>query len=475
MNPNNPSPTVPPLSTLNQVLQVVPLAPVPIQPVVRPRPRFPKRLIYTIVLVAIIVIFGGLVSKFILPLLGGGSSSQNASLIWWGLFEDQSSVNSLIAAYQKDHPNVKIEYKLQSQPDYRERLTSSLNKGTGPDIYTLHNTWVPMLKKYLYPIPEKVMSTEDFLQTFYPVASSDLILGKQILAIPLQFDSLALYINDEIFQTYNKPIPQTWDEVKQTAKELTLRDENGVIRQAGIAMGTTQNVDYWQEIVGLLMYQNKVDFKNPAKDPTAVALDYYSRFSREDKVWDGTQPSSTIAFAGGRVAMYFAPASRIAEIKQQNPSLRFRVVTAPQLPKQTPTDPNVFYSTYWAHGVWSESRQKDAAWEFLKFMTSRESLLALGKKSVYPRRDMQDELKNDPLLGAFALQGQEAKSWYLSSRTFDGATGINSRLSILFEDAINSINAKKKAESVLADLATGIIEIFADWGLIPRPAATPKK
>ncbi|RPJ69005.1 MAG: hypothetical protein EHM20_16865 [Alphaproteobacteria bacterium] len=63
-----------------------------------------------------------------------GGFSQT-TLTYWGLWEPEVVYATVIADYQTKHPNVKIEYKKQSQIQYRERLQAALARDTGPDIF----------------------------------------------------------------------------------------------------------------------------------------------------------------------------------------------------------------------------------------------------------------------------------------------------------------------------------------------------
>src|SRR3972149_6732079 len=113
---------------------------------------------------------------------------------------------------------------MQSHQDYRERLTNSLAKGEGPDIFRFHNSWVPMFRKELDYLPPSVMSPSEYSQTFYPVVTSGLTSGTGMVGIPLEYDGLVLYINQDIFDQNAKSPPTTWDDLRQTAISLTKKD-----------------------------------------------------------------------------------------------------------------------------------------------------------------------------------------------------------------------------------------------------------
>src|SRR3990170_2259055 len=192
-----------------------------------------------------------------------GLPGKEIALTYWGLWEPNAVMQDVIDEYVLDHPNVKIEYVQQSHKDYRERLQSALAKGEGPDIFRFHNTWVPMLNDDLDAVPADVYSASDFQETFYPTAARDLRRGASFVGIPLETDGLALFYNKEIFKTAGKIPPTTWEDLRKTAFDLTIRDSQGRIQRAGVALGTTGNVDHWPDILGLMMLQNGANLSDP--------------------------------------------------------------------------------------------------------------------------------------------------------------------------------------------------------------------
>lgn len=467
-----PPPTIPPANP-GSTEQAQPSSPQPAQTQTTtppaPKKGFPK-VLKVLGVVLLLIVLTVAVYKFIVPMFGGGTSSE---ITWWGLWEDETIVAPLIAEYE-EKTGVKVNYVKQSQQDYRERLTNALAKGEGPDIFRFHNSWVPMLKQELDTIPASVMSTADFSQTFYTVASSDLALGSGFAGIPLEYDAITLFINEDIFSSGGKTAPTTWDDLRQTAIELTTKDEREVITQAGVALGRTENVDHWQEILGLMMLQNGASLSRPTGPLAEDALSFYTVFSGVDGVWDETLPPSTISFASGKVAMYFAPSWRAFEISQQNPNLNFKTYPVPQLPKASDSEPDITYATYWVEGVWARSENKETAWDFLKFISEKSSLEKLYQNASkvrsfgepYPRRDMASLLSNHPVLGSIISLAPDADSWYLASRTFDGPTGINSQLSSYFEDAINAINGGTAPAKALETASQGVSQVLTQYGVI---------
>ena len=423
-----------------------------------------KKLFFAI---ALIIILGGgalLVMKFkptnVTDLFG-----KKGEIVWWGLYLDEVDLAPLIQEYQDDNPNVKVTYIKQSPIDYRERLTNALASGNGPDIFEMHNSWPAMFRNELATLPSSIMERHEFAQTFYPIIVSDLTLGGEIVGMPLEYDAIALYINEDIFAAGAKQPPETWDELRQLAIDLTQKGEGGKLGQMGIAMGTLDNVDHWPEVIALMMLQNKVNLAKPTGISATSALAYYHLILKDNR-WNDTLPSSTISFARGNIAMYFGPARRAFEIVQTNPGLKFKTVPLPQLPKETPGDLDFSYTTYWAQGVWEKSTNKEASWEFLRYLSTKESLEKLDQsislrtnlKRLSPRVDSAFSYVKDPILGSIVGLVASAKSWYLADETHDGSTGINSQVNEIYKGIVNS----KKASSSAVD---SIFSLLSKYGM----------
>src|SRR3989344_6434999 len=271
-------PTTPPQNIYQTIPPVGP-APVPTaeKPMVPPSPK--RKISKKSLMIAGGILLFVIFLVLIIRAFTGGGVNPTGEITWWGLWEEESTVAPLIAEYQTKNPKVKITYIKQSQQDYRERLTNAQAKGTGPDIFRFHNSWVPMFRQELDALPTEIIPAAEYSQTFYPVAASDLTYGAGIVGIPLMYEGLALFINENIFSAAGKAPPTTWDELRTTALELTVKDEDGAIVRSGVALGRTENVDHWQEILGLMMLQNGVRLSNPTGKLAEDAITFFTIFS----------------------------------------------------------------------------------------------------------------------------------------------------------------------------------------------------
>ena len=429
--------------------------------------------------------FSALNLKFLIPVLfvfliglagflfwrrPSSSPSEIVEIKYWGLWEPSSVMEGVIAEFEKLHPNIKVSYEQQSIIDYRQRLQSALASGRGPDVFRFHNTWLPMFVNDLDPVPLSVMDTATFEATFYPTVKQSLRYGINYYGVPLMVDTLSLFYNKDIFATAQVAAPKTWDEFRQVANSLTVRDETGRIQVAGAAMGVTSNVDHWSDILGLMMLQNGVRMDEPYDEIAEQALQFFMVFPKDDRVWDETLPSSTLAFAGGKLAMYFGPSWRIINIREINPDLNFGVALVPQLPQSSIEGKPIAWASYWVEGVSTRSVCKQETWEFVKYLAERETLERIYQAgsqthyigALYPRLDMASLLSDDPLLAPFIEQASYAQSWYLCSRTFDN--GINDAIIKYFEDAVNK-SLRGENSQLITTVSDGVASVLSKYGI----------
>jgi len=466
---------VPPSPTPTEAPSVAATTP-PASVAPRPSNPWPKRFLAIALVLVLIVgaVFGG---KYIYSLVG---ASKEVTITYWGLWENDAIIKPTIDAFEAKNPKIKVQYVKQSQKQYRERLQAAIDRGEGPDVFRFHNTWVPMLYTQLATVPETIMTAVEFKNTFYPVASGDLVAGNTIYGLPLMIDGLGLYYNEDLFAKagITNP-PSTWEELLTIVPKIA-KLENNTFAVSAIALGTTNNVENYSDIVATMMMQNGADLTKPTSTEATEALTFYEKFATpQDPVytWNETMDNSIYAFASGKVAMILAPSWRAFDIYGINPNLRFKIASIPQLPGNT-----VNWASYWVEGVSNKSKYQPQAWEFLKFLTSKEGstiMYSEAQKSrklfgePYARVELGDTLKSDPYVGAFISEAPTAKSFPLASRTFDN--GLNDKMIVYLQDAINGkSNGSSEAER-LTTMAAGFRQVLSTYGLITNTATTPTK
>jgi multiple sugar transport system substrate-binding protein len=392
--------------------------------------------------------------------------SEQVFLEYWGLWEPTEVMGSVISDFENENPGIKIKYVQQSSIDYRERLQTAMLEGSGPDLFRFHASWVPMLNSSLSPIPTSVVTATDFKNNYYPVVSEQLVSEGQYVGLPLMYDGLVLYYNEDILATASETPPKTWPELRTLAVKLTVPSASG-IQRGGLAIGNATNIDHFSDILATLILQNGGNLSDAASVETRDALLFYTNFQIADKVWDETLPNSTVAFARGDVAMMFAPSWRAHEIKALNPDLKFSTSSMPQLS----ADEKIAWSSYWAEGISSNSDNKDHAAVFLKYLNNKEVLRKLFSDAskvrtfgeIYPHIDMADELAEDKVINSILEDAIYSQSGYMNSFTHDN--GINDQTIEYFKVAVDALIDGEDVGDIQASLDLGIKQVLKQYGI----------
>lgn len=381
---------------------------------------------------------------------------RSITLKYWRVFEGRDAFNKIINRYNKMHPNINIKYRKLRYDNYREELLNAMAEDKGPDIFSIHNTWMNEYKSKISPMPETVtigrlvtkgtvkketvlekktkdtMSTKELERKFIDVVYDDVVIrdnkGQQrIYGLPFSVDTLALYYNKDLLNNAGivNP-PQYWDrKFQKTVKKLTKQDSKGKIIQSGVAMGGGDNIERATDILSVLMMQNGANMmtgnKNVTFDefsgsynPGLEALRFYTDFSNPAKevyCWNDNLDKSLKTFMEGKAAMMFGYSYHLPTIKSQAPKLNFNISKLPQINNSSR---KVNYANYWIEVVSQKSSEKDAAWDFLSFATQKDQAKTYLEKTNKPTalRDLIEEQKKDKEIGIFAEQLLTVKSWY---------------------------------------------------------------
>ena len=420
--------------------------------------------------IGIVIIF---LVIMIIGFLGRGTQKNNTTLTYWGLWDDTPQITELIKEYQAQHPGVTINYVMMDGKDsYRQRLLARYEKNTGPDIFRYHNTWVPELSGILAPAPASIMTADQMAKVYYPVIAKNLVVNNNVVGLPLGIDGLVLVYNKKaLSQAGVATAPTDWDSLIDTAKKLTVKNQQGQLEFSGIAMGTAENVEHFSDVIGGMFLQNGVQLSAIKGNQNAISVfDAYSAFAMPpNDTWNETMPNSLVAFANEKVAMIFVPYWQLEVIRHLNPDLDIGVAPFPKV--RGGSEKGI--ASYWVEGVSAKSANKQVAWDFLRFLSSKESLeklAALDKKSgrtmpsrPYPRIDMASMIVQDPYMGPVIQQAPNYDSMPLISRTYDGGSngqgGLNDGLVAYLKDAVNSILYGGSSAAAVDTFAQGVEQI----------------
>ena len=394
-----------------------------------------KKLLLVIGAILLIATIGGVIFAIINKDDSTDLTNNSAiSITYWGLWEPPEVMASLISDYEKENPNVKINYVRKSFSQYETSLSNQLAQPASPDIVRIHNTWTPMLQKYLTPMPSNVMTLSTYTSTFYGTAKEAFSgTDGQIYAIPLEVDSLLMFYNKDLFEKEGiESPPENWDDLVDIAKQLT-KTSDDTITQAGAAIGSINNIRHADEILALLYLQNGADVIDGttidlSDDKFIKAIGFYTDFINTHKVWNDGFGDDLQMFIDGKLGIMFAPSWRVFDIMKSNPNINFDVAPMPQaIGVELDSSNAVQLASYWGEAVSKNSKNKDVAWDFIRFLSEKEQMQKFYANSIqYDQRafgepcsriDLSSSLNSSPYVNVIMSTAPRMKQIPLLDKT----------------------------------------------------------
>lgn len=357
---------------------------------------------------------------------------QPLTLEFWGIDDKSVVFSSLLDDFYQLYPQIRIVYSQKDAHNYEEELIRAFAADNAPDIFMLPAKWLPLHFDKISPLEFDKQFNLKRIRELYPQAiETTLVFDNKIYGLPLYFDTLGLYYNQDIFDSLNiASSPATWEEVIRLVPRLRKIDRAGNITRAAIALGTSNNIKWAANILSTLMMQydspmvdlqkKKVVFEeiseinNRRLSAGEEALKFYARFSdvREPiYTWNREMPEALQAFCYGKTAMFIGYSQDRQLIKKIAPHLNFRVA---ELPFVKEVDKKINNALIMALTVSRKSKSPFYSWEFIKFLNNKDSAekYFLQTKKLPFLRDLIVLYQNDAEVGNFISQLLVSRTWY---------------------------------------------------------------
>src|SRR4051812_17355444 len=139
-----------------------------------------------------------------------------------------SIVKNIIADYEKQHKDVKVETEILSPDQYRDKLKVLASSNELPDVGM---TWSDgFIQPYvqgdmLEPLDDVVNGDPALKDAFIPGVKESYAVDGKTYGLPLELNISYVFYNKEIFKKYNLEVPKTFEEYKNVVKTLA---KNGV-------------------------------------------------------------------------------------------------------------------------------------------------------------------------------------------------------------------------------------------------------
>lgn len=405
-----------------------------------------------------------LASVISLPPLASAQQKEVRWGQWKGTEVGEKFMGELKAAFEKDHPDIKLVPVDSPFTGFHDRAIVLHQAKKLPDVLLVQVDWVAEFADLgmIEPLDERIAKEPKEFFANIPVTFHQKWKGKQYY-LPIESGAVALFYNTDLFKAAGlSGPPKTWDEFAEYARKLTNPEKRQFAVTATLQGEPPTNMTY--DIYPLLL-QNGAKIIDPATNkavfnsPEGVAaIEWYVERVNKDKVsvpgvLSNGEKEKRANFASGNVAMMFEGPWGVAIQRQLNPNLQYDI--AP-LPKGKTTGTMVRGSL---NTITSQAQDKDAAWTFMRWLSGPKGIemWAKGTGGFPARTDVsnQDWFKERKLFQAFVTQMglPNAESPFLG---MPNAVQMNK---VMTTEVQNVVQGKKSAKQALDDAA-------AEWNKV---------
>jgi multiple sugar transport system substrate-binding protein len=383
---------------------------------------------------------------------GEKASTDGKTTIKYGYWDKKQEplMESLVAEFNKENPDIKVKLELTPYDQYFTKLDAAATGGSLPDVFWMNG---PNFVKYasnemIEPIDDYI-SDENLDLSPYPKGLLGLYqYSEKTFALPKDYDTIGLWYNKKLFDEAGVAYPDNsweWEDLVAAAKKLT--DPSKGVYGIGASIADSQ-ASYFNTILlndGYIISDDKKE--SGFDDPNTIEgiQLYHDLIYKHEVSPTHAQMETTDAnamFVSGKAAMIFQASYMIPEFKSNEYTKENAdVAVLPKMKKRS----NVIHGL--GNVIAANSEHKDAAWKFVKFLSSEKAATIQAEAGIIPAYEgTQDAwVKATPEfnLQAFLDMAEVSEPYPVSKDTSKWGTIIQDNLAKAWSNQLTVEEASK--------------------------------
>ncbi|MCD8141032.1 MAG: sugar ABC transporter substrate-binding protein [Planctomycetaceae bacterium] len=342
--------------------------------------------------------------KFLAPvlafcLLAGMASAGQSIRFVASVSPVADAIRALLPDFEKE-TGITVEMEQLGNEQLSQKLTVEFaSGGSGIDVFMIRpldearmlkrNGWAVDLSKWL-----KDDADYDFADYSEGSIQCTSVDGFQT-SIPLINECQVIYYRKDVFEKAGVQPPKTFEELEKVAAAVTDKSNEryGFVSRGARNALITQFSSYLYGFGGDFSKDGQALMDTPEAH---AAIDYYGRMLRlygPEGVHNMSWPQAAAIFQQGKGAMYIDASSQYPSMLDPTKSSVADVTGVAMFPAG-PTAHAVYDITAWAIGIYSNSQNQDAAWQFVRYMTDKDRTLIL--QGEYANQCARMSIYNSP-------------------------------------------------------------------------------
>lgn len=318
---------------------------------------------------------------------GGEGANKQVTLdyVWFTDGIEGEVMKGIIADYEKQNPNIKINLIEVAYKDLGTKLKTMISGGKPPALSRMTDTG--LFVNQALDLTPYVGSADEFSSQFLDSIKPYYIVDNKVIAAPMDVTANGMIYNKTLFDKAGVKVPTkdniwTWDEFTAALKQ--------VMEKGGAKYGLVW--DYTPQRWSTILYQfggsmlSEDGTKAAINSPEGVqALEYFVKLHQDgiipQSVWLGSENPNNL-FRSGSVAVHMAGNWMLSSYKDIN-NFEWGVTYMPKGKIRSSVPGGKYVMAFKDSGV-----EKEAA-EFIKYLSSKEVNAKYNQESLFisPRKD----------------------------------------------------------------------------------------
>jgi ABC-type glycerol-3-phosphate transport system substrate-binding protein len=363
--------------------------------------------------------------------------------------EDKDGYAKIIAEFEKDNPDIQVEFKPFKSTEYNTILTNALQSGTGVDILQLRpydGAKALADANYLTAV-DNVKGIENIPDAYLDAARGS---DKKVYGIPFMLNNAVIFYNKKLFDDNGLQVPETWDEFVQTCEALKAKNIIP-IAQAGKAaylLSTTHAVIGPSAYGGTEFLQSllkgTVNFKDAKFVDSIKRMKQLEAYFPKDFVAIEDQDAQSL-FYTSKAAMYINGSQRLETFAANK--VTFPVEFIPGLAAKKGEPAPIATWVDGSYGIAKSSKHQEQALKFIEFVASKKfgQMFSDELTRVSPIKGVEPK---NPQLKKMAAYSEKNSTPYLLLTNFSKGTPTTKTT---FEDSLQGMYIGKLTVEQVAE------------------------
>jgi multiple sugar transport system substrate-binding protein len=290
------------------------------------------------------------------------------------------AVREIVREWNETHPDIQVEMVSQAWENIDDFMLTSFQGGQAPDLFHQDSVMCYEYGLMGYVEPLNAYLSEEILADIPEKHWAGVSDGETIYGVPFLQETLVIFYNKTMFAEAGISLPEdgmiTWEQLREYALMLTVRDESGDVTTWGLMSPLEQRL-WWvlveQNQGQVLTQHDDGTWHVEIDDAAREAIEFYTNLVVEDEVMSEEILSYDFmnllqGFRSGKYAMF----SYGCWVRTWITRLTGGQLDWGMLQVRGPKE-NVTEADPQAIGIYSGSPNKEEAAQFVAFFTNAES------------------------------------------------------------------------------------------------------